>query len=661
MSEQPTDAGRDWRRRRRGGRSGRSGRQQEPETLSAGETVDGEEDAGDENEERSRTLFSFLEPSLNTIGTFGTPLVIAGIVAIIAGGTLVAFVSSMRLYGYVSLGFGVALLVLVGLISLSTVVAAFISRTGRYGVNSLIMLAAFVGIIIIANAVSFGNNARMDVTATNQYSLADRTEQLLEDLDHDIEVIAFYKAEVSLGPQGSAATAFQLLNRENKVAETFREFEAARPTKFHSSFVDPDVNPQRVTQYFGTTPIAFVNESIVVKLKDGDTLDVIQPKDAGYSHLEQDLVTSILLVTGQEQKAVYFMGGHGERTISGTGSDGYSDLRAGLEQDNYRVDTMHWSASEEDVSVPDDAALLVIARPTADLPEAHAQVLNQYLQGKNPDGSDRASSGRLIFLADPDTPESFRQFMATWGVVIGTGYIRDLDGSLPGNPHTLRLETVNPLELPGELVQQIPRSILETLLEITTPRGKSLDLVHMPGATALQTFDDGTGLRQPVPLAFSSENSYVIQDTERTEPRTGNDETGGTEGAATGADAENAPDPRGPFTPVTYLQALAPIGASPPSDPSAITDSQIASMVIMGDSDFVSNSFYDRGSGKDLFLNSVNYLVGDHSLVSLRPKALTTREFNVDRNQENFVKFSSWLLLPGLMGLMAAMVWWVRR
>ena len=425
-----------------------------------------------------------------------------------------------------------------------------------------------------------------------------------------------------------------------------REFEATRPTRFQSSFIDPDVNPQRVNQYFGATPIAFVNESIVVKVKDGDVLDVIQPKDAEYSHLEQDLVTSILVVTGQEKKPIYFLDGHGERSISSPGSDGYSEVRVGLEQDNYRVDSLRWSRQNEDVSVPDDAALLVIARPTGDLPEAHAQVLNQFLQGKNPDGSDRPSAGRLVFLADPDTPESFRQFMATWGVVINSGYIRDLDGSLPGNPHTLRLQTVNPLELPGEIVSQIPREVLETLLQITTPKGNSLDLVHMPGAAALQSFDDGSGLRQPVPLAFSSGNSYVIQDIERTEPRT---------------DQDNEPDPVGPFTPVTFVRALGPIGAPVPSDPSSVSENDIASLVVMGDSDFVSNSFYDRGSGKDLFLNSVNYLVGDHSLVSLRPKVITTREFNVDRNQENFVKFSSWLLLPGLMGLMAAMVWWVRR
>lgn len=647
MSEDPNSVSGDWRRRRRGGRSSRA---RSPETVDAAETdaVDAEsgEDELPEEEQRSRTLFSFLEPSVNAIGTFGTPLVVAGIVAMVAGGTLVAFVTSMRLYGFVALGFGALLLVLVGLISLSSVVAAFISRTGRYGVNSLIMLAAFLGIVVVANVASFNYNTRQDLTATNQFSLADRTETLLNDLEQEIEVIAFYKGEISIPPGGSETAAYQLLNRENKVQETFREFEAARPTKFHSSFVDPDLNPQRVNQYFGATPIVFVNESVVVKLKDGDVLDVIQPRDAGYTHLEQDLVTSILLVTGQEKKAIYFLEGHGERSITSPGADGYSDVREGLEQDNYRVDRLRWNRNDEDVSVPDDAALLVVARPTEDLPDAHAQVLNQFLQAKNPDGSDRQSAGRLVFLGDPETPETFRQFMATWGVVMAEAYIRDLDGSLPGNPHTMRLETVNPLELPSEVISQIPRDVLETLLEITSPKGDSLDLVHMPGAAPLQNFDDGTGLRQPVPLGFSSGNSYAIADVERTEPKT---------------EPPEEADPRGPFSPITFVRALGPIGASAPSNPADIEEKDIALIVVAGDSDFVANSFYERGSGADLFLNSVNYLVGDHSLILLRPKALTTREFNVDRNQENFVKFSSWLLLPGLMGLMAAMVWWVRR
>ena len=660
MSQQPGDTNRDWRRQQRG----RGRPSADPETTAANAETDGETEAA---AAASRTLFSFLEPSLNTVGIYGAPLVIAGIIALIAGAVLVAFVSSMRLYGFIALGFGAALILLVGLISLSSVVAAFISRTGRYGVNSLIMLIAFLGIVIVANFVSFGNNQRIDVTATNQFSLAERTEQLLDNLEQDIEVIAFYKLENPASMGSSPEAQFASLNRQIKVRETFREFAAARGSRFSSEFVDPDVSPQRVSQYFGVTPTAFVNESIVVKVKDRDRLDVIQPQDPEYSHLEQDLVSSILLVTGQEQKAVYFLSGHGERNISAraTDGDGYSSVRAGLEQDSYRVEPLNWPSAATDVAVPEDAALLVIARPTGELPDAHAQVLNRYLQGQNADGSNRQEAGRLIFLGEPDTPDTFRQFLASWGIILDAGYIRDLDGSLPGdgNEQILQVNTLNPLELPGELIANIPRSVLETLLEITTPRGNSLDLVLMPQAAPVRLIDDGSGLRQPIPLAYTSTpdcsvddagnladctgGSYSIADPERTDPRT--DLT-----------QDNADIP-GPFTPVAYVRALGPIGAPPPSAPSEITENQVVGMVVIGDSDFIANSFYDRGSGADLFLNSVNYLVGDFSLVSLRPKAITTREFNLDRNEFNFVRFSSWLFLPGLMALAAGLVWWVRR
>ncbi len=649
MSEQPTDAGGDWRRQR--GR-GRSGRPQEPEAPD-GEVV--EDDETDDAEAGSRTLFSFLEPSLNAIGSFGAPLVIAGVVAMGAGAVLVAFVSSMRLYGYISLGFGVALIALIGLISLSSVVAAFISRTGRYGVNSLIMLAAFLGIVIVANAVSFGNNARIDVTATNQYSLAERTRELLKGLEQDVEIIAFYKGEVSLGPQGNPEAAYQLLNREAKVVETFREFRAARPTRVETELVDPDLNPQRVNQYFGTTPLAFVNEAIVVKLKDGDAQSVIQPRDASYSHVEQDLVTSLLLVTGKEQKAIYFLSGHGERSANNTGSDGYSETRVGLEQDNYRVETLRWGPNETDVTVPEDAALLVIARPTNDMPDAHAEVLHLYMQGKNPDGSDRQQAGRLIFLAEPDTPDTFRQLLVLWGVIVREGYIHDEAASLPDNPQNLQFTVFDDTNMPPQLAffinQQISdarsyQELWKALLGITAPKGRSLGQVTMPGTTALDIRHDGNPQRQLVPLAISSDASYLIDELDREEVRTGE-----------GEDL----DPQGPFPLMVFHRSPGQLAGENSPQPSVLPENQIAQMFVLGDSDFLANSFYERGGGADLFLNSVNYLVGDHALVSLRPKALTVREFNVDRNEENFVKFTSWLLLPGLMGLMAAMVWWVRR
>ena len=79
----------------------------------------------------SRTLFSFLEPSLNTIGSFNKPVVLAGVIAIFIGLALTTFVTSMRLYGAVLIAFGVVLIGLIALIFLSSVLAAFVSRTGK--------------------------------------------------------------------------------------------------------------------------------------------------------------------------------------------------------------------------------------------------------------------------------------------------------------------------------------------------------------------------------------------------------------------------------------------------------------------------------------------------------------------------------------------------
>jgi len=198
---------------------------------------------------------------------------------------------------------------------------------------------------------------------------------------------------------------------------------------------------------------------------------------------------------------------------------------------------------------------------------------------------------------------------------------------VPGSPHTLRVEAYNP-EAPSEIVR---------------PRGNPLAVSFMPGAAPIRPISDG-GARVPVPLAASSNNSFLIEDIDRTDPIT---------------DAGEQSDPSGLFVTALYVQAVGPLGTPPPT--SQPPDNQIAGIVAFGDSDFISNSFVDRGSGPAMFLNSANYLLGDFSLVSIRDRQFVFREFNLDQNQFNFVRFSSWFFLPGLMGLMAALVWWVRR
>ena len=623
MSEQPSRTPGDRRMDRR--RSRRQPPKETPVTpvQDQEDAAQGPEADAPSEEVVSRTLFSFLEPGLNAIASVGPALAIAGIIGLIAGITLVAFVTTMRDYGIALIILGAVLVGLIALVSLSSVLAAFVSRTGRYGVNALVMLAAFTGILVVANFVAFENNSRVDTTATNQFSLANRTRQLLKDLDQPVQATAFFITDplrATRDPRSPQSELQNQLLRRAKAEDTLREFKA-RSGKFSFRFVDPDVDPETARQYNLIQYETIVLENLNTGVTDGITPSVL---DESYSFLEQNLVTSLLVVTGQEKKGVYFLTGHDERSINSGSGDGYSSALIGLQRDNYQVDTLQWDPVIEDVSVPEEAALLVIAGPRQELPEAHAKALDRYLSGINSDGSSREQGGRVIALADSDTPASFRDFLARWGVQVDAGYIRDLDQSVPGRPQTLRL---------GAYVPAIP--------EITSPRGSNLGITLMPGAANLRLVNDG--LRQAVPLATTSPNSYLIKDVNREDPVT------------EGSDA----DPKGQLVPAAYVLSVGPVGSSPPTqqpDPN-----QLSSLIVFGDSDFLSNSSFDRGSGADFFLNSANYLLGDVDLVSIRPKALVFREFNLDRNEYNFVRFSSWLLLPGLMGLLATLVWWLRR
>ena len=599
---------RDWRRRRRSDR---------PAPAADGQAAAAQARSEDADEVLSQPLINFFDPAFDQVIIHSGPLIFAGIIALVTGIVVVAFISSMRLYGSIDIVIGLLLLGGVGAVLFSNVLTAFVSRTGRYGANTLLLVVAFTGIIVVANVVSFENHIRMDVTATNQFSLGNRTKDVLSNLSEDVRATAFYKA-------AGDSDSTELARRRNKVLNTLEEFDS-RTSKFTYRVVDPDLKPEIVSKYFGARPTGFVTEIVVVEGMESGNFDVLRPTDASYTQLEQDLVTSTLVATGSEKKLIYFLAGHGERDINSGTSDGYAAVRSGLEGDNYRVETLNWGPTDVDLEVPLDAALLVIAGPTSSLPEAHELALDQYLEGVQLDGSLRREHGRMIFLAEPDSPLSFRNFFADWGLLISTGYIRDVGSSVPGLPQTLSLQNFNP----------------EAPLEITLPKGERLQSVFMPGATAIGLVQDP--LRTGIPLAATTANSYLINDPDRTEPIT------------SGADADQS----GPFVPVVRVQSIGQVGSEAPT--SQPNPSEISDIIVFGDSDFLSNSSYNQGGGSDLFLNSANFLVGDYSLVSIRPKVFAFREFNLDANEYDFVRFSSWLFLPGLMGLMAAFVWWVRR
>ena len=84
------------------------------------------------------------------------------------------------------------------------------------------------------------------------------------------------------------------------------------------------------------------------------------------------------------------------------------------------------------------------------------------------------------------------------------------------------------------------------------------------------------------------------------------------------------------------------------------------SIIVFGDSDFITNSnFYTVNNG-DLFLNSVKYL-GAGDIVKIENKGLSTRRLILTPETQSFLNISSIALLPAIVLIIGVLMWWRRR
>src|SRR3989442_12025556 len=120
--------------------------------------------------------------------------------------------------------------------------------------------------------------------------------------------------------------------------------------KVTTDYVDPDKKPSVASQNqvgaYGT---------ILFKYKDRS--------ERITSDTEQDITTAIIKVVQGTTKKVYFTQGHGEKDATSSDRDGYKGIADSLAHENYTVDKLVLAQTG---SVPDDAAVVVIAGPKTD-------------------------------------------------------------------------------------------------------------------------------------------------------------------------------------------------------------------------------------------------------------------------------------------------------
>ena len=83
--------------------------------------------------------------------------------------------------------------------------------------------------------------------------------------------------------------------------------------------------------------------------------------------------------------------------------------------------------------------------------------------------------------------------------------------------------------------------------------------------------------------------------------------------------------------------------------------------MVVGNGNFLSNTFLGNGGNLDLGVNIVNWLAGDDSLITIQPRSAADSRLEIDPVTLYLIAFSFLLALPLAFMITGAVIWWRRR
>ena len=185
------------------------------------------------------------------------------------------------------------------------------NRTAIHGTNTIILTVVFLGILIFINLLSSRHNHRFDLTESGLFTLSPQTEKIVSQLPRKVKMTAFFQTQ---SPDRN-----QFKNLVDGYLQLTDQIEL--------EFVDPDKNPA-ITKQFG------------IKTYGTITLESGKNETKITSATEENLTNGIQKVIQDKKKIIYFLEGHGEKSINKIDKDAYTTAKLELEKDGHEVKTL---------------------------------------------------------------------------------------------------------------------------------------------------------------------------------------------------------------------------------------------------------------------------------------------------------------------------------
>jgi ABC-type uncharacterized transport system involved in gliding motility auxiliary subunit len=315
---------------------------------------------------------------------------------------------------------------------------------------------------------------------------------------------------------------------------------------------------------------------------------------------EVELTGALIRISKDAKKRIVFVEGHSELNVEDKDRNGLSIAKEALTRQGYEVGTV---SLLKESAVPDHTAVLVLAGPRRSVMKDEQDRIQAYVE----------KGGHLLVLTDPDTQSGLESLLARWGLGLGSGVLVDLQDRLAQ----------------GDLTALLVRTFTEH--EIT----QDLTSAGLLPLSRHVTFDEQVGKDWDfVPLARTSPNSWAETNMQ---------------GRVVSLNEKE--DVKGPLP---MAAALTPKKAPEENTPRP-------AIVVIGNSTFASNAFFNFPGNSDFFLHTTGWLAEERDLISIAPKEPALRPFTPNPTQERALIYIQVVFLPLLTLLTGIIVWRKRR
>ncbi|PMB04632.1 ABC transporter, partial [Fischerella thermalis CCMEE 5328] len=373
-------------------------------------------------------------------------------------------------------------------------------------------------------------------------------------------------------------------------------------SNFKFEYVDPQARPG-LTEKFG------VKDYGEVYLESGKKRQLVQVINVNDRLSEIRLTNSLQQITSTSTAKVYFLQGHGERSLS-PGEGAISQAVQALGNKSYTTAQLNLV---EKSTVPSDANVVVVAGPKRELFTTEVKALQTYLN----------QGGNLVLMIDQGTDPKLDSLLKEWGVKLDNRLAVDVSGNVALGPAVPIVTDYGEHPITKDFGNGI------SFYRLARP----VDTTPIPGIEATKLL-----LTKPYP------NTWAESDL--------NSEN---------LEFNQGKDLKGPLTLGVALKRKLPAATKATPTPSKPSASE-SRMVVLGDSDFATDGSFTQQLNGDVFLNSVSWASQqDSQPLSIRPKEPKNRRINLSASQAGILALSSLLILPLIGFAVAVILWWLRR